>query len=134
MSENHYLQLFPVPKVLECSDGRFHLPAQGSIVLAGEADRAALPAARRLQLTLSQVLQLNLSLSVGTRPSVRPVYHFSYSPLRPAQGYEIHVDENGIAVNYSSPEGAYYAAATLKQILQQCGRNLPFVHISDQPD
>lgn len=134
MSENHYLQLFPVPKVLECSDGRFHLPAQGSIVLAGEADRAALPAARRLQLTLSQVLQLNLSLSVGTRPSVRSVYHFSYSPVLPAQGYEIHVDESGIAVTYGSPEGAYYAAATLKQILQQCGRNLPFVHISDQPD
>ncbi|MBW4084414.1 family 20 glycosylhydrolase [Paenibacillus sp. S150] len=134
MSEKHPLQLFPGPKVLVRSEGRFHLPARGSIVLAGEAGRAVLPAARRLQLTLSQVLQLNHTLSIGTRPSIRSVHHFSYSPMLPAQGYEILVDKRGIAVTYSSPEGAYYATATLKQILQHYGRDLPFLHISDQPD
>ncbi|MGN7763060.1 beta-N-acetylhexosaminidase [Paenibacillus sp. 22594] len=134
MSDNHPLQLFPKPQVLVWSEGRFQHPSAGSIVLTGEAEGSVLPAARRLQLILSQVLQLSLSLSVGTRSATRSVYHFSYSPLLPAQGYEIRVDASGIAVMYSSPEGAYYATATLKQILQQFGRSIPFLQISDQPD
>ncbi|OKP81963.1 hypothetical protein A3844_24195 [Paenibacillus helianthi] len=134
MSDNHPLQLFPKPHVLVRSEGRFQHPSAGSIVLAGEAEGSVLPAARRLQLILSQVLQLSLSLSVGTRSATRSVYHFSYSPLLPAQGYEIRIDSSGIAVIYGSPEGAYYATATLKQILQQFGRSIPYLQIMDQPD
>ncbi|OKP94552.1 family 20 glycosylhydrolase [Paenibacillus sp. P32E] len=134
MSDNHPLQLFPKPQVLVRSEGRFQHPSAGSIVLAGEAEGSVLPAAHRLQLILSQVLQLSLSLSVGTRSATRSVYHFSYSPLLPAQGYEIRIDSSGIAVIYGSPEGAYYATATLKQILQQFGRSIPYLQIMDQPD
>lgn len=134
MSEEHNLLLLPYPRSIIWSEGRFHLPAGGSIVLASEEDRSVIPAARKLQLVLSQILQLNVSLSVGTRPAVRSAYHFSYSPLLSPQGYEIHVGEKGISVTYSSPEGAYYAVATLKQIIRQCGREVPYLQISDQPD
>ncbi|OKP97099.1 family 20 glycosylhydrolase [Paenibacillus sp. P46E] len=134
MSDNHPLQLFPKPQVLVRSEGLFQHPSAGSIVLAGEAEGSVLPAAHRLQTILSQVLHLRLSLSVGTRSVTHSVYHFSYSPLLPAQGYEIRIDSSGIAVIYGSPEGAYYATATLKQILQQFGRSIPYLQIIDQPD
>ncbi|WP_379154387.1 family 20 glycosylhydrolase [Paenibacillus sp. sgz5001063] len=134
MSENHPLLLFPKPQVLNVSDGRFKHPPAGSIVLAAEAKDSVLPAARRLQHIVSQTLQISLSLSVGTHSATCSVYHFSYSPLLPAQGYEIRVDESGIAVIYGSPQGAFYATATLKQILQHYGRSIPYLQITDQPD
>lgn len=46
----------------------------------------------------------------------------------------LHINEKGLIAAYGSPQGAYYAAATLKQLLQQCGRTLPYLHICDQPD
>lgn len=128
------LKLLPHPQIVTRSEGYYRLPAKGSIVLAGEANRAVLPAARKLQLVISLNLQLSLPLSVGSRPSVHPVCSFSYNRQLPAGGYEISIEENGISVTYNSPEGAYYAVATLKQILEQSGRDVPYMHIRDEPD
>lgn len=134
MPEIRTLQLLPHPRTITRSEGYFRLPAKASIVLSGEANRSVLPAARKLQLVISQVLQLSLPLSVGTRPAVSSACSFSYNRLLPAGGYELVIEEHGIFITYSSPEGAYYAVATLKQILEQSGRNVPCLHIRDEPD
>ncbi|WP_195724182.1 family 20 glycosylhydrolase [Paenibacillus monticola] len=131
---NHSLLLLPNPRELTLSEGFFHIPATGSIVLANATDRNAMPAARKLQQVISQVLQLSLPLSIGTRSAVLSVCNFSYNPELPAQGYEILVEESGISVFYSSPEAAFYAVATLKQLVEQSGRTIPKLHIRDEPD
>lgn len=134
MPEYRPLKLLPCPQTVTAYEGFFCLPTKGSIVLAGEANRDVLPAARKLQLVFSRHLRLSLSLSIGSRPAVHPVCSFSYNRLLPAGGYEIVIDGEGISVTYNSPEGAYYAVATLKQILEQSGRNVPCLHICDKPD
>lgn len=134
MSEIRPLQLLPHPRTATFQGGQYHIPANGSVVLAGEANRAAIPAARKLQLILSQVLQLHLPLSLGERPTVRAACTFSYNRLLPLQAYEILIEETGISITYNSPEGAFYAVATLKQIFEQYNRNIPCLHIHDEPD
>lgn len=99
------------PRTITVSGGLFRIPAKGHIVLEKAENRDILPAARKLQRVSSQVLHLNLRLSAGTRLSLKSAYCFSYNPLLPAQAYEIAVGAEGIAVAYSSPEGAYYQSA-----------------------
>lgn len=134
MSDIPVLQLLPHPRTLTVTEGLFRIPAKGNIVLSDAENRDVLPAARKLQLATLQVLQLHLPLSIGPRPSRKSAYNFSYNRLLPAQAYEIEVGADGIVITYSSPEGAYYAVATLKQILEQCGRDVPYLSICDQPD
>ena len=134
MSDNHSLLLLPYPLVMNLAPGFYRIPHNGSIVLEGMEDRSIMPAARKLQQVIVQTLGVQLSLSVGTRPSVTAICNFSYDSLLPSQGYEISIQDSGIGVTYSSPEGAFYAAATLKQIVEQSGRSLPCLHIRDEPD
>ncbi|MEK3687543.1 glycoside hydrolase family 20 zincin-like fold domain-containing protein [Paenibacillus sp. FSL R10-2736] len=134
MPENSNLQLLPYPQQVTVSQGQYLIPAKGSIVLAGERNQTALPAARKLQQVTLQAVQLRLSLSVGIRPSTVSSFTFSYNALLAAGAYEIHIDEHGITIAYGSPEGAYYAAGTLKQLLEQYGRSIPQLLIRDQPD
>lgn len=136
MPERSGLQLLPCPQIFKESEGLFLIPQKGHIVLPSSSaeNRDILPAARRLQQVISRILQLSLSLSAGRSASVPPAACFCYSPLLPAQGYEIAVGAGGITLTYGTAEGAFYAVATLKQILEQCGRELPFLFIRDQPD
>ncbi|CAH1215706.1 hypothetical protein PAECIP111892_04162 [Paenibacillus auburnensis] len=134
MSEIPVLHLLPRPRSLTVTGGLFRIPAKGSIVLNDAENRDILPAARKLQQVTSQALRLELPLSIGPRPSRLSAYNFSYNQLLPAQAYEITAGADGIVISYSSPEGAYYAVATLKQILEQCGRDVPYLSICDQPD
>ncbi|CAM4481405.1 family 20 glycosylhydrolase [Paenibacillus typhae] len=134
MPEICNLQLLPGPQTLTMSEGLFRIPLKSSIILPATQNRDILPAARRLQEAIGRILQLSLSLSVGIRSSVRPAASFCCNPLLPAQGYEITIAADGITITYSTPEGAYYAVATLQQILEQCGREVPCLFIRDQPD
>ncbi|WP_340021533.1 family 20 glycosylhydrolase [Paenibacillus sp. FSL K6-1096] len=128
------LQLLPRPQKVTISEGCYSIPANGSIVLADESRLSALPAARRLQQAAAELIRLRLPLSIGLRPAVSPVCTFSYNSLLSEEAYELQINEHGITAVYGSPQGAYYAVSTLKQLLQQYGRSLPYLHIQDKPD
>lgn len=134
MPEVNTLQLLPRPQQVMTAEGCYPIPAKGSIVLADEARLSALPAARRLQQAISDLIRLRLPLSIGLRPATVPACTFSYNVLLAEESYELQINELGITAAYGSPQGAYYAVSTLKQILQQCGRSLPYLHIHDKPD
>lgn len=93
MSDVVHLQLFPRPQKITVSAGQFHLPSRGSIVLAGEDQVSALPAARRLQQTASEVVRLSLPLSIGQRSATVPACTFRYNPLLAEGAYELHINE-----------------------------------------
>lgn len=134
MLNHSTLLLFPNPREITLSQGSFHFPTSGSIVLPNMEEQSAMPAARKLQEVIAQTLNLQLTLSIGLRPTVVSVCNFNYVPLLSAQAYEIVVEQKGIVVSYSSPVGAFYAAATLKQIIEQSGKSIPQLHIRDEPD
>ncbi|MBQ3099362.1 MAG: family 20 glycosylhydrolase [Clostridia bacterium] len=50
-----------------------------------------------------------------------------------AERYEIKIDEKGVSVKVASPEAAFRAATTLKQIVAQSGEKLPCLEIEDEP-
>ncbi|NUU63474.1 beta-N-acetylhexosaminidase [Paenibacillus agri] len=134
MHEFVSLQLLPHPKSLDVTEGAYVIPANGRIVIANSTPTGILPAARRLQLLIKQTLNFELALSIGTRSMVQPAFLFNQDPALPPQAYEIHSGVTGVHVTYSSPQGAFYAVATLKQILKQTGRSFPFLTIRDEPD
>lgn len=88
MSDVVHLQLFPRPQKITVSAGQFPLPSRGSIVLAGEDQVSALPAARRLQQTASEVVRLSLPLSIGQRAATVPACTFRYNALLAEGAYE----------------------------------------------
>lgn len=48
------------------------------------------------------------------------------------EGYELHIDENNIAINSDGPAGAFYAIQTLRQIFMH--KEIPCLYIKDEPD
>jgi hexosaminidase len=66
--------------------------------------------------------QLGLFLSVSPDPSGNP------------QAYKLVINENGMIITAPGPFGIYYGVLTLLQILEQCGKTLPQVKITDHPD
>lgn len=49
------------------------------------------------------------------------------------EGYIADVEDRVISVLFSKPAGAFYAAATIRQLLSQCGDKIPCCHIEDFP-
>lgn len=134
MSFNQTPLLMPAPRHLEPHSGTFYVPYASRIVLKETADKAALPAARRLQKTLEDSCSLTLPISVPARAEVSAAFLFAADASLPAQGYEIRIGSEGVQIAYGSPEGAFYAVSTLKQIALQCGRAFPCLLIRDEPD
>ena len=48
--------------------------------------------------------------------------------------YNLFIDENGIRIVAAFESGVFRAVTTLKQLLKQNGKNLPFCEIKDDPD
>ncbi|MDH6372029.1 hexosaminidase [Paenibacillus sp. PastF-3] len=134
MLNHSTLLLLPNPREITLSQGSYRFPISGSIVLPSTGEQSSMPAAQKLQAVIKQALNLHLTLSIGTRPTVVSACIFSYVPSLSEQAYEIVIDQSGIVVSYSSPVGAFYAVATLKQIIEQSGRSIPHLQIRDEPD
>ncbi|WP_379132252.1 glycoside hydrolase family 20 zincin-like fold domain-containing protein [Paenibacillus sp. sgz500958] len=134
MTKSNPLLLVPYPQQLSLSPGFFRIPAGGSIIVASPEDSAAIPAARKLQQAMTSSLNLTLPLSIGLREKVAAACTMICDQGLPAQAYELTVTEREISVTYGSGESAFYAIATLKQILAQSGRDIPCLHIRDCPD
>lgn len=134
MSNASSLLLMPYPQHFSPSSGYFLLSSGGSIVLGCKEDCMAMPAARKLQTAISKSLHLILSISIGTRSTVKNICTFIQNPNLPTQAYELLVTEIGITIHYSTPQAAFYAVSTLKQIVEQSGPRIPCLTIRDCPD
>ena len=135
MSAPNSILFMPHPQHLDFSIGSFCIPSAGSIVISCKDDSAALiSAARKIQQVLTSAVHLTFPLSIGHRSSVKAVCAFQPNPKLPSQAYELTITQSGITISYSSAEGAFYAAATLKQIVEQCNRDIPCLTIQDCPD
>jgi len=58
----------------------------------------------------------------------------STSALKHVEGYELTINQSGIAIKYHEPAGLRAASATLRQLIRAYGRRLPCLKIRDWPD
>jgi hexosaminidase len=66
---------------------------------------------------------------IGVRLTVDPA-----DTALPAQGYRLVIDAQAIHIIGGDDAGLFYGVCTLIQIIRQCGKSLPLLTISDQPD
>ncbi len=131
-----YLNLLPLPKQISFQEGEFLLPADGYIVLGGKDPQALLQSAARFEAVLWKQLGFNWETVVGEVPGSQACLSLKIAPdLVPyAQGYRIHIRPEGILVDGHDVAGVFYGVATLIQVLQQSGNQLPCLEVFDWPD
>ncbi|NPA06650.1 MAG: family 20 glycosylhydrolase [Chloroflexi bacterium] len=139
--------LVPMPQQWRPGEGEYLLPAQGRIIVDAAAADAVYPIAQRVQRALRTHASRAWPIVAGpaglyaasplqdaTEPAGRVVIHVAPGLTRHPQGYELTITATGVHVVASTPAGAFYAAATLQQILAQAGPELPQMRIHDWPD
>lgn len=122
----------PVPKELEYRNGTLKLPAEGYILLKGNAWEL-MPAADRLKSSVG--LDWRITADDSADASENIVTLAIHPKLDTGdQGYRLDISDAGIFVHATSAAGVFYGACTLCQLLMQCPDELPFLAIRDWPD
>ena len=130
--------LLPEPQQTIRLDGVFEV-ATGGLISVGARPPAALHrAARKLQEALSTVGPRWQLTPAGAETDADVRASIAVNPYRVprAQGYRISIEPDFLAIVAADEAGAFYAAATMRQIAEQfrdTGR-LPCLRIDDWPD
>lgn len=123
------LLLTPPPKRLTKRDGVFNAGGKRYLQISSERPSELMIAAK----------QAGLDLEVTASPSVPKgelglVIRLDAESGIEQQGYKLSIGPECIEIVASSASGAFYGACTLRQIVRQCGEELPCLSISDSPD
>jgi hypothetical protein len=119
------LNLLPVPRSLKLGARKLNLPRR--LVLQLDA---SLPAA--VVRSVAERLQIGgLKFGVDSRVVIRAVQ--SETAPAQAEGYALTIDQRGVLIEYRAVGGLRAAVATLRQLLREHGRRLPFLKIRDWP-
>src|SRR5258706_2025797 len=126
--------LVPAPRRLEVTQGMFALPRRACIQLLS-TPTDLFPAARVIQQAIQAHAALDYPIAAAGPDEGVAIDLLLSSQMPHSQGYEIEIEPHGIHITGASPEGAFYAAQTLAQILRQHGDSpLPCLQIEDRPD
>jgi hexosaminidase len=131
------LKLLPYPRSLRQQPGTFVLPVQSALYLEASLprDTVLLPLAARLQ---SAVKPLDVELELITGSSSHPRLAIRALPSDSAPkrlgGYTLTINQHGVSIHYREHEGLRASVATLRQLLREYGRRLPYLTIRDHPD
>jgi hypothetical protein len=126
--------LLPTPRRLILTEGAFTLPRRGVIQLLS-TPTDLLPAARALQQALRAETSIDYPVVAGGPDADVAVDLLLSNHVPHTQGYEIEIEPRGVHLTAASPEGAYWGAQTLAQILRQHPTGpLPCCQIEDRPD
>ena len=125
----------PVPKQLAYTNASFTL-SPGLLAINAPDTGALFFTARQLQETVADSAGVYLDIVAGNPAPVqaRIVLNIAVGASRHPEGYELTIDDSGVAIVASTPAGAFYGVQTLRQIVIQTGAALPGLRISDRPD
>jgi hexosaminidase len=126
--KNEDLLFLPIPRKINYGKGTFILKPNFKISCK-ESDM--LPILGRLKNILFEYTGKNIQIS---EMDDNCKIFFIRNKDIPFQGYKIIVNKAGIQVEYNDKAGAFYAVSTLKQLIEQCKENVPFLDITDDPD
>ncbi len=131
------LTLLPQPRQIAILEGIQAITTGRRILLQGDTPGALLFTAQRLQQALRVHAGVDWELTatdegplgaIGITLCIRP------GASTYIQGYELSIKDEQIIVEAISAIGVFYGVCTLIQILEQAGRQLPCLNISDWPD
>jgi len=137
------LIFLPIPKKIDRTAGSgphrntFELLPQQLIVIDDPQPVGLWSTAKRLQKRLKAYADLDWEIVAGaTIPEhlAGIVLTIEDAQNINPQGYELVISQNKVTLTAGDASGAFYAAATLIQIIQQYGAELPVLTISDWPD
>lgn len=116
------MYLIPSPIHIEIFDGYFSIDKKTRLDV-----RADLYAGKHLKTHLEPTIGFDVPMGVSKTNSI--TFRNGFTEWL----YEIDVEASKIEVKASSKEGFFYAVQTLKQVISQCGRHIPFMKILDKP-
>lgn len=128
------LILIPRPRQVSLSTGTWPLPVVGTISL-NFLDDAVRAAAMRLRDSLPRDRAQTWRIATLDQPlNKAQEIHLRLDPrINHPQGYEIHIDKDGVTALAATPQGMFYAVTTLIQIARQSGEKWASVKIHDHP-
>lgn len=129
--------LMPAPRRRVLQDGLYPLTGDKLILLDHEAPQALLFTGQRFQRALQDRCGLRWDVvgSSAVPESQTGLILGVHSGFNiPAQGYELKISEQGLAIHACDLAGAFYGVCTLIQIIELNGLSLPYLCIRDWPD
>lgn len=131
-------QFLPQPRHVSWGEGRFALTPDRLILLDAPAPQSLRLAARTFQMRLASRFDISWE-TVASRatPADQIGLRITVLPQAVAQpeGYRLVITSAGVEIQAHDAAGAFYAIATLNQLLAQCETpDLPTVEIADWPD
>lgn len=126
------LVLLPYPQRIEFTGGSVTLPEMGRIALPESHGAELAFAAQRAQAALARYARLSWPIE-GEGPAAALTFAWN-SQFPSDEGYRLAVSAEGITITARAVPGAFYAVATLAQLVQAQGRTLPALVIDDWPD
>ncbi len=131
------LNLLPQPRSISFLPGTNYLTTNRLIVLEGFQPGMLLFSAAHFQSRLRDLLSLDWEITAfsGTAPTVRGLT-LRLLPVLPLndQGYHLSISGQQIQIEACTASGIFYGVATLIQILENAGGELPCLKIEDWPD
>ncbi len=130
------LHLAPRPRTIDVEGGSRRLAADRTIVLHADAAPQCLPGARMLQEALERDagVRWEVRAAPGLAEREGVVAVIDPKAVRKREGYHLTIGEERVAIVGHDAAGVFYAFATLTQIVRQCGRRVPLLHIEDAPE
>ena len=126
--------IIPAPKKIEFCNGEFHLKQAQVISIPIQDKETVFAIAKKLKEIIKSDTNLELPVCLGGKTEAEGLIVFDKCQLLSDEGYTIEVNESQIKIKYGDAPGAFHAVSTLKQIIKQCGKKIPCLTISDQPD
>ena len=125
------MYLLPVPRSLQMQEGFFKLNLDSKIVLDWELPTLGRTGAKQLKQEILASCGVSLDLLSGE--GRKGDLFLTISECEPAQGYTLEITEDAVVLKGNDAAGLLNAVQTLRQIIQQCGWDLPCLTIEDSP-
>jgi hexosaminidase len=134
---NPSITLLPNPKHLDYLSGELNLDNHCIILIASLQVENILFSAKRFQSELKRRLGFDWELSASSAvpaDQIGLILEIDPDVEGGLQGYQLKIQADGIHIRSQGQPGIFYGVCTLIQILDQCGRKLPYLVIEDEPD
>src|SRR6185295_19601229 len=129
------LHLAPVPQVVDVTGGSLALSRGRTIVLFGEAARAAGLQARTLRDAIERYAGVRWEVRAAAGLAEREGVVASIDhKIEKREGYHLTIGEERIGIVARDGAGLAHGFATLTQLVRQFGKRLPQLHIEDHPE
>ena len=126
--------IVPSPRELQWNDGTFTLRHDQALSIPPEDKETIFTIAERLKNIIRSAANLELPVYLGGDPKKEGLIFFVRSMSLSPEAYSLEIKKNQIIIRYGDSAGSFHAVSTLKQIIMQCGKRIPCLRISDEPD